>query len=107
MGSLDMNRRHSMQKIVNARRAVVGEKVVRDVATQNQGNVHLGEGAAPTFAPRAICSGEKVVRDAATQTQGEVCLGAGAARVLGAAACRAGGRLVRWASAPNQGVVLC
>ena len=38
-----------MQKIVNARRPVVGEKVVRDAATQNQGKVHLGEGAAPVF----------------------------------------------------------
>src|SRR5262249_28679659 len=63
-GTLDMNRRHSMHKIVNARRPVVGENVVRDAATHNQGKVHLGEGAAPAFAPRAIRSGEKVVRDA-------------------------------------------
>jgi hypothetical protein len=72
-----------MQKIVNARRPVVGEKVVRDAATQNQGTVHLGEGAAPVFAPRAIRSGEKVVRDAATQNQGTVHLGEGAAPVFG------------------------
>ena len=38
-----------MHKIVNARRPVVGENVVRDAATHNQGKVHLGEGAAPVF----------------------------------------------------------
>ena len=72
-----------MQNVVNARRPVVGEKVVRDAATQNQGKVHLGEGAAPVFAPRAIRSGEKVVRDAATQNQGKVQMGEGAAPVFG------------------------
>jgi dTDP-4-amino-4,6-dideoxygalactose transaminase len=30
-----------------------GEKVVRDVATHNHGQVQLGEGAAPVFAPWA------------------------------------------------------
>ena len=50
-----------MHEIVKARRPVVGEKVVRDAATHNQGKVQLGEGAAPVFAPRAIRSGEKVV----------------------------------------------
>ena len=72
-----------MHGIVNARRPVVGEKVVRDAATQNQGKVRLGEGAAPVFAPRAIRSGAKVVRDAATQNQGKVRLGEGAAPVFG------------------------
>jgi len=72
-----------MYEIVNARRPVVGEKVVRDAATQNQGTVQLGEGAAPVFAPRAIRSGEKVVRDAATHNQGKVQLGEGAAPVFG------------------------
>ena len=72
-----------MHEIVKARRPVVGEKVVRDAATHNQGKVQLGEGAAPVFAPRAIRSGEKVVRDAATQNQGKVRLGEGAAPVFG------------------------
>ena len=72
-----------MRKIVNARRPVVGERVVRDAATHNQGKVQLGEGSAPVFAPRAIRSGEKVVRDAATQNQGKVRLGEGAAPVFG------------------------
>ena len=39
-----------MHEIVNARRPVVGEKVVRDAATHNEGRVQLGEGAAPVFA---------------------------------------------------------
>ena len=68
-----------MHGIVNARRPVVGEKVVRDAATQNQGKVRLGEGSAPVFAPRAIRSGEKVE----TQNQGKVQLGEGAAPVFG------------------------
>jgi hypothetical protein len=72
-----------MHKIVNVRRPVVGEMVVRDDATHNQGKVQLGEGAAPVFAPRAIRSGEKVVRDAATHNQGKVQLGEGAAPVFG------------------------
>ena len=38
-----------MYEIVNARRPVVGEKVVRDAATHNPGKVQLGEGAAPVF----------------------------------------------------------
>ena len=72
-----------MHEIVNARRPVLGEKVVRDAATHNQGMVQLGEGSAPVFAPRAIRSGEKVVRDAATHNQGKVQLGEGAAPVFG------------------------
>ena len=43
-----MNRRHSMHETVNARRAVVGDKVERDAATRNQGKVRLGD-AAPVF----------------------------------------------------------
>ena len=38
-----------MSEIVNARRPVMGEKVVRDAATHNHGQVQLGEGAAPVF----------------------------------------------------------
>ena len=38
-----------MHEIVKVRRPVVGEKVVRDAATHNQGKVQLGEGAAPVF----------------------------------------------------------
>ena len=38
-----------MYKIVNVRRPVVGEKVVRDAATHNPGKVQLGEGSAPVF----------------------------------------------------------
>jgi hypothetical protein len=72
-----------MHEIVNARRPVVGEKVVRDAATHNPGKVQLGEGSAPAFAPRAIRSGEKVVRDAATHNQGKVQLGEGSAPVFG------------------------
>ena len=72
-----------MREIVNARRPVAGEKIVRDAATHNQGKVQLGEGAAPAFAPRAIRSGEKVVRDAATHNQGKVQLGEGAAPAFG------------------------
>jgi hypothetical protein len=66
-----------MSEILNARRPVMGEKVVRDAATHNQGKVQLGEGA-PVFAPQSIRSGEKVVRDAATHNQGKVQLGEGA-----------------------------
>jgi hypothetical protein len=72
-----------MHEIVKVRRPVVGEKVVRDAATLNQGKVQLGEGAAPVFAPRAIRSGEKVARDAATLNQGKVQLGEGSAPVFG------------------------
>ena len=50
-----------------------GDKVVRDVATQNLGKVQLGD-SAPAFV-HAIRSGDKVVRDAATQNQGKVKLG--------------------------------
>jgi hypothetical protein len=50
----------------------VGDKVVRDSATMNEGKVRLGE-ASPMFRP--IRSGDKVVRDAASQDQGKVRLG--------------------------------
>jgi hypothetical protein len=50
-----------------------GDKVLRDAATQDQGNVRLGD-AAPVFA-RTIRAGDKVVRDAATQDQAKVRLG--------------------------------
>src|SRR5256886_7331698 len=82
-GTFINNRRHSMHEIVNVRRPVVGEKVVRDAATHNRGTVQLGEGAAPVFAPRAIRSGEKAVRDAATHNPGKGQLGEGSAPVFG------------------------
>jgi hypothetical protein len=50
----------------------LGDKVIRDTTTQNQGKVRLGE-AAPMFRP--IRSGDKVVQDAASQDQGKVRLG--------------------------------
>jgi hypothetical protein len=52
-----------------------GDKVERNTASQNQGNVQLGEGA-PIFRP--IRSGDKVMRNTATQDQGKVRLGEGA-----------------------------
>jgi hypothetical protein len=51
----------------------VGDKAIRDAATENQSKVHLGDDA-PVFAP-AIRAGDKVVRDAATANQGKVHLG--------------------------------
>ncbi|HWX84100.1 MAG TPA: hypothetical protein VNZ48_10940 [Xanthobacteraceae bacterium] len=50
----------------------LGDKVIRDTTTRNQGKVQLGE-SAPMFRP--IRSGEKVSRDAATTNQGKVRLG--------------------------------
>jgi hypothetical protein len=50
----------------------VGDKVNRDAATVNQGNVCLGD-CAPVF--RSIRAGDKVTRDTATVSQGRVCLG--------------------------------
>ena len=50
-----------------------GEKVIRDIATQNKGQVRLGD-AAPVFA-RAIRVGDKVTRDTTTRNQGTVRLG--------------------------------
>ena len=50
-----------------------GDKVVRNVSTQNQGKVQLGD-SAPVFV-RTIRSGDKVVRNASTQNQGKVQLG--------------------------------
>src|SRR2546423_498957 len=38
-----MNRRESADEVFAARRIRVGEKVVRDAATHNQGKVQLGE----------------------------------------------------------------
>ncbi len=50
-------------------KAKLGDKVIRDTTTQNQGKVRLGE-AAPMFRP--VRTGDKVVRDAATKKgQGE------------------------------------
>ena len=48
----------------------VGDKVVRDGATVDQGKVRLGD-LAPAFAR----AGDKVVRDGATVDQGKVRLG--------------------------------
>ncbi len=50
-----------------------GDKVVRNVATQDSGNVRLGD-AAPVFT-RPVRAGDKVVRDASTQNSGKVRLG--------------------------------
>ena len=50
-----------------------GDKVTRDAATQDQGQVRLGD-SAPVFV-RSIRAGDKVTRDAATQDQGQVRLG--------------------------------
>ena len=50
-----------------------GEKVARNLATQDQGKVRLGD-QAPIFA-RPVRSGDKVVRDAATKDQHKVRLG--------------------------------
>jgi hypothetical protein len=50
-----------------------GDKVVRDTATQDSGNVRLGD-AAPVFT-RPIRAGDKVVRDASSQDSGKVRLG--------------------------------
>jgi hypothetical protein len=65
-----------MSDIVNAPRPVrPGDKVERDTATRNQGQVRLGD-AAPVFAPRRpIRPGDKVERDTATRNQGKVRLG--------------------------------
>jgi hypothetical protein len=51
----------------------VGDKVIRDAATANEGKVRLGD-EAPVFAP-AIRTGDKVIRDATTVNQGKVRLG--------------------------------
>ena len=50
-----------------------GDKVVCDTATQDLGNVRLGD-AAPVFI-RSVRAGDKVVRDASTQDSGKVRLG--------------------------------
>jgi len=47
----------------------LGDKVVLDAATANQGKVCMGD-CAPVFR-----AGEKVTRDAATANQGKVCMG--------------------------------
>jgi hypothetical protein len=51
----------------------LGDKVIRDAATTDQGKVHLGE-CAPVFV-RSIRTGDKVVRDTRTQDKGHVRLG--------------------------------
>jgi hypothetical protein len=48
----------------------VGDKVIRDTTTADQGKVRLGD-----FAPAFVRAGDKVVRDAATVDQGKVRLG--------------------------------
>lgn len=50
-----------------------GDKVSRDSATVNRGQVHLGDDA-PVFV-RPVRAGDKVVRDAATANEGKVHLG--------------------------------
>ena len=50
-----------------------GEKVVRDIATVDQGKVHIGD-QAPVFV-RPIRAGDRVTRDSATANQGKVRLG--------------------------------
>lgn len=50
-----------------------GDKVARDIATQNSGKVRLGD-FAPVFT-RQIRAGDKVVRDRTTQDQRKVRLG--------------------------------
>ena len=52
---------------------MLGDKVIRDNATANQGKVRLGD-EAPVFRP-AIRAGDKAVRDTATVNQGKVRLG--------------------------------
>ncbi len=51
----------------------LGDKVIRDAATANEGKVRLGD-EAPVFAP-AIRAGDKVIRDTTTVYQGKVRLG--------------------------------
>lgn len=47
-----------------------GDKVIRDSATVNNGNVQLGD-----YAPAFVRAGDKVVRDSATVNSGKVQLG--------------------------------
>jgi hypothetical protein len=51
----------------------LGDKVIHDTATVNEGKVRLGD-EAPVFRP-AIRAGDKTVRDTATVNQGKVRLG--------------------------------
>ncbi len=51
-----------------------GDKAIRDTATENLGQVHLGD-TAPVFGPNKIRAGEKVIRDAETRNLGKVHLG--------------------------------
>jgi hypothetical protein len=60
-------------KEISMTKIKVGDKVIRNAATANQGKVCLGD-CAPVFRP-AIRAGDKVVRDTATANQGKVCLG--------------------------------
>ena len=50
----------------------LGDKVIRDIATANQGTVCIGD-CAPVFRP--IRAGDKVTRDIGTANQGTVCMG--------------------------------
>jgi hypothetical protein len=70
---LQFNRRTAMTKSTQ-RPVRVGDKVVRDTATVDQGKVHLGDWA-PVFGPKKIQVGDKVIRDTATVDQGKVHLG--------------------------------
>jgi hypothetical protein len=51
----------------------LGDKIIRDAATVDQGKVRLGDWA-PVFA-RPTQAGDKVLRDTATVDQGKVRLG--------------------------------
>ena len=51
----------------------LGDKVIRDAATMNQGKVRLGD-LAPAFV-RPIRAGDKAIRSTATADQGKVRLG--------------------------------
>jgi hypothetical protein len=51
-----------------------GDKVIRDIATANQGNVRLGD-TAPVFGPIKIRAGDKVIRDTSTMNAGKIHLG--------------------------------
>lgn len=58
----------------SARKSIhVGDKVIRDAATQDKGKVRLGDWA-PVFV-RGVRAGDKVIRDTATQDQRKVRLG--------------------------------
>src|SRR5581483_501993 len=85
-----------MQKSIRS-----GDKVARDVATENQGRVHLGDDAR-VFAP-AIRAGDKVGRDVATANSGKVHLGDDA-RVF-TRSIRAGDKVTSDVTTANSGKV--